>query len=171
MMGDTGPNGSETPFGEHMALITRASTCCICHRTLEHAQIVAFPPFVRLRGDPLGALSDAAAHRACFEQYSGRANAEKILEALQAASEGTAACVICHQPVRKGTPGAFHSGYLGVSACAQRFGLLSFHAHCYPNWGLRADFETCLLSIIRASNWAGGGLSLRPTPQWRPRKL
>ena len=151
-----------------MALVTRASTCCFCGMALGRAEIVAFPPFVPLRDDPLSHFSDAVAHRDCFERCSTRGGVERVLAALRAASDGTAVCAVCEQPVSRRTPGAFHSGYLGSTGCGQRFGLLSFHAHCYTSWSSRVELESCLADIVNAGTWRGGSLVLRPAPRWGP---
>lgn len=148
----------------HVALYDERTTCVLCGQPLGSREVIAFPPFVRNRRDPLAILHDAAVHAACLRRHP---RADAALAARSRAVLETPACVVCDRPIGSGEP-AFRAGLLSSDeeSALHRFDFVCLHPDCYKRWTDARDFELAVNEAMRSSDWEGPVIRFVPHPVW-----
>lgn len=126
--------------------------------------MIAFPPFVRNRKDPLFPLHDAAVHALCLERHP---LAPAAMEALRHASARPASCIVCKGAIDGDRPG-FCTGLLSSApeSPIHRFNFLCVHLAHYESWVGAPEFEESVSAFLQSSDWDGPTLRFRPHPEW-----
>jgi hypothetical protein len=142
-----------------MVLVIRGATrCAICHQLLViDDDIVAFPPFVSNRIDPLYRFSDAAFHARCFHANPLSEDAERRRAELASMTErARRLCVVCGVRIEK--PDEYLAlGHLGErgEGPLERFNYLQFHRQHLPQWPDLGELIGMLEEAKRDGRWDG----------------
>jgi hypothetical protein len=144
-----------------MSVHSAGTRCALCGLRFDpHEAVLAFPPFVRLRSDPLHALHDAVAHVRCIEERPWGSFAVSCHEAIAA----NPVCVVCGS----GAGDLFLAGFLSSDPRldSTRFNFVAVHPGHLESWGQSSLFRSALSELTSSPDWAGPEIEFSPSIQW-----
>lgn len=149
-----------------MAIFDRDTLCPLCGLALDDLDVVAFPPFVNDRADPLYPFHDAAVHRSCVDRHPLGARA---LAARSAATPGRdpALCVVCGQSIGRDER-SFETGLLtsDPQRRASKYSFVAMHVAHFTLWDEREEFCAAVSEVVSSSTWMGPDFTCDPEPRW-----
>lgn len=147
-----------------MATYDETTPCKLCGHPLGRGEVIAFPPFVRNRKDPLFVFHDAAVHAGCLQQHP---LSHAAIEARTRAVEWPKTCAACNEAVRADEP-VFCAGLLSSvpESGVHRFNFVCLHRAHYDLWSDAREFECRVGAWMQSTEWDGPKIEFRPKLAW-----
>lgn len=152
-----------------MAIFVPGIICQICGiQMIRNDEIIAFPPFVPNRRDPLHFFSDGVFHRRCFDKHplSEQATIFGSIAGEQGLPQNRT-CVVCGETIAD-PDDYFSTGYITSDRGnpAFNFNYLQFHRRHFEKWGQAAEFRHAIESLTNSMEWDGPRVAFTPLPAW-----
>jgi len=152
-----------------MAIFVPGAICRICGaRMTRNDEIVAFPPFVPNKRDPLYFFSDGVFHRRCFDNHplSKQAAAFGSLAEERGLPQNRI-CIVCGETISN-PDDYFSTGYITSDrkSPAFAFNYFQFHRRHFEEWGQASEFRRAIDSLTNSMGWDGPRVAFTPLPAW-----